>query len=277
MKAYQYLLIGLLFFGALSLIGFFTIVSTKGPFAPKGKYLVIFFDNADGIKLASSVNVLGVTNGDVKAIDLIFADKNREIVRSNSDKKVGQRVAITIEILKDIVFYENYVIEIKNSALLGGKAVSIDPGTSIKSSNKNKETDVDIKNNKILNVLYLTKSSFSSSILEEYLNIFDKKPGNYVHLNGTNTGDPIAGISELVSENRQNVKETIQNIRDISDKIVRGQGTIGKLVYDDELHRNTVTLLSDAQIVVREVRESLEDVREQAPVDSFVRALLTAF
>ncbi len=75
----------------------------------------------------------------------------------------------------------------------------------------------------------------------------------------------------------KNVRITLENLRDITDKVNKGQGTLGILINDDELHRNASTLLSDAQIVVREVREGLEDTREQAPVNSFVRAALTAF
>ena len=81
----------------------------------------------------------------------------------------------------------------------------------------------------------------------------------------------------MISENRRNVRETIENIRSITGKINNGNGTLGLLVNDDELHANANTLVTDAQTVVNELRESLEDTREQAPVTSFVRAALTAF
>ncbi len=272
MKFSQYILVSLLFFGALFLVGFFTIISDKGPFATEGKNLVIFFDNADGIKVGSSVNIIGVPGGDVRSVDLIAVDKDKKIVSLSSPKRVGQRVAISIELLKEVVFYSNYKIDIKNSSLLGGKTVSIDPGTAVSDEGGN-----ELRENKVLKILYLSKLGFSSSILENYIRVSEKGDVGYVHLEGATSGDPISSLSELVSENRQNVRETIQNIRDITNKIARGEGTIGKLVNDDELHRNAVTLLSDAQIVLREARETIEDTREQAPVDSFVRALLTAF
>jgi phospholipid/cholesterol/gamma-HCH transport system substrate-binding protein len=96
-------------------------------------------------------------------------------------------------------------------------------------------------------------------------------------LQGQNAGDPVAGLAEMISENRDDVRRTIQNVAEITDKINNGRGTIGLLINDNQLHENATTLVTDARLVVRELRESLEDTREQAPVTSFIRAALTAF
>ena len=58
--------------------------------------------------------------------------------------------------------------------------------------------------------------------------------------------------------------------REISDKINYGQGTIGKLINKDNIHAQTDQL-------VKELRETIEDAREQAPITSFIKAALTAF
>ena len=289
MKTSQNITVGLLFFGALFMIGFFTISSEDGPFASSGKQIVAFFDNAAGIKIGSKVTIIGVPGGRVMAIDLISVDKDRRFVADNSAERVTQRVAITLELKKDLVFYENYSIDIKNASLLGGKVVSIDPGSAIQAleltKTKAKPPKKDIKEenqgeseddvSSPINVFAIRIGTFSDTTLAQYLEARDD--GKFVELQGNATGDPISGLSELISENRQNVKETIQNVRDITYKISSGQGTIGQLVNDDELHRNANTLVNDAQIVARELRETLEDQREQAPVDSFIRAMLTAF
>jgi phospholipid/cholesterol/gamma-HCH transport system substrate-binding protein len=269
-KVIQNLIVGILFIFSLSLVGYFTIISESGPFAKKGKQIVIYFDHAEGIKLGSKVTVLGVPAGTVVDMDLVSVDENNIPVPDSSPKRVKQRVALVVELKKDIVFYDNYTISLKNESILSGKVVAIDPGNSepVKGIYPKR---LDIKWYNASDLENLGRSAIK-------LNINDIQQGKTkVILSGINAGDPIAGLSELISENRENVKKTIHNIAEITDKINQGKGTIGQLINDSKLHDNANTLVSDAKIVVREMRESLEDTREQAPVTSFIRILLTSF
>lgn len=91
----------------------------------------------------------------------------------------------------------------------------------------------------------------------------------FKNLNGT-LDDPFDSIGKLIEDNRENIAIAIQNFREISEKINYGQGTIGKLINKDNIHTQTDQL-------VKELRETIEDAREQAPITSFIRAALTAF
>ncbi|MFN3604177.1 MAG: MlaD family protein [Leptonema sp. (in: bacteria)] len=270
MKFLQNFIVGILFIGSLSLVGYFTIVSDSGPFAKRGKLIVVYFDQAEGVKVGSKVTVLGVPAGTVVDMDLVSVDENNTPVSDASPNRVRQRVAMAIELKKDIVFYDNYSIALKNESILSGKVVAIDPGSNEPISGKYP---------KKLNIKWY--STFESeklgrSVIKMNLDELKEKKTDIV-LSGQNAGDPIAGLSELISENRQNVKRIIQNVAEITEKINNGQGTIGLLINDSKLHDNANTLVSDAKIVVREMRENLEDTREQAPVTSFIRILLTSF
>jgi phospholipid/cholesterol/gamma-HCH transport system substrate-binding protein len=66
------------------------------------------------------------------------------------------------------------------------------------------------------------------------------------------------------------VYQTISNIKSITQKIDEGKGTLGKLINDNRVHENTDGL-------IKELRDAIEDTREQAPITSFIRAALTAF
>ncbi|HBS06652.1 MAG TPA: MCE family protein [Leptospiraceae bacterium] len=264
----QNILVGFLFFGALFLVGYFTIVSESGPFAQPGKRMVFYFDHADGIKEGSRVTVLGVPSGSVTGVDLVTVNGRGDVVEPDSPNRVRQIVAVTIELKKQVVFYENYRIAIKNESLLSGKVVSVDPGSSSTQEGTNPQQIT------VFSVDSAVLSSTGQSALEYRLT---SSSDQYVDLKGESSGDPIAGFSELIAENRADLRRTVQNVAEITDKINRGDGTVGKLINDAELHNNATTLVTEAQVVVREVRESLEDTREQAPVTSFVRAALTAF
>ncbi len=268
MRWSQNLLVGLLFSGALFLVGYFTIISESGPVSVAGRSIVVFFDNVEGVREGTPVTVLGVPAGTVSRVELVAVDADRRAVTGDLARPVGQRVALTVELKRNVVFYDNYSINITNASLLSGKVIAIDPG----SADVLPGAPIAEK----ITVFTAPPTLPPGETALTYL-LKQRQQQNFAELQGDSAGDPIAGLSELISENRSNLRATIQNVRDITEKINRGQGTLGILINDDELHRNASTLLTDAEIVVRELRESLEDTREQAPVTSFVRAALTAW
>ena len=268
MNWFQNVLVGILFFGALALAGFFTIISEAGPFAKKGNLLVLYFDNEDGVKVGSRVTVLGVPAGVVTDLALIGVDQAGLPLKEDSPDIVAQKVAVTAEIRRPVKFYSNYKIAVKNETILSGKIIAIDPG-SVRPMENGKIPE-------LISVLAPSTTDLQKerkSALEHRLG----QKGGFVDLQGESSGDPLAGLSEMISENRTDIRRTLNNVAEITTKINQGKGTLGLLVNDDELHRNANTVLTDAQIVVRELREGLEDTREQAPVNSFLRAALTAF
>ncbi len=144
------------------------------------------------------------------------------------------RVLVKAALFRRFNLYENYRIALKNQSALGGKIIMIYPGAP----------EVD--------------------------GVYYSRVEDTGVLDGYTIGDPIAKISELIDENRENIAVTLQNIREFTDKINSGKGTLGKLINEDTIHADTGKL-------IKELRDAVEDSREQAPVTSFIRAALTAF
>jgi len=144
------------------------------------------------------------------------------------------KVLVALSMNRKFRLYKGYTIKISSESTLGGRYVGINPGKPFVDN---------IQNEEILS--------------REYLN-------------GTSLPDPLSMLSEFIAENRENVYETIQNVRSITHKINSGQGTLGKLINEDRIHDN-------ADSLVKELRDAIEDTREQAPITSFLRAALTAF
>ena len=90
------------------------------------------------------------------------------------------------------------------------------------------------------------------------------------NLKGERMIDAFTEFSELIAENRPNLYKTIKNIKEITGKINAGQGTLGKLVNENKVYNN-------ADDLIKELRDTMEDAREQAPITSFIRAALLAF
>jgi phospholipid/cholesterol/gamma-HCH transport system substrate-binding protein len=66
------------------------------------------------------------------------------------------------------------------------------------------------------------------------------------------------------------LEATMTRIDNIAKKIEAGEGTIGKLVQDEELYDETTRM-------VKEARHAAEDVRDQVPIITFTSVLFGAF
>lgn len=250
------ILVGILFFTALFVVGYFTIVTDGGPFKKSGGALKVYFPGADGIKTGNKVTVQGVPFGYVGNVRLVQVDENDNVIPEKLEiinvpgekpKAVATKVELSLILKGPVTLFPNYTITIKNESLLSGRIVAIDPGTAEK------------------------------KLTGKPIVIDDDETFQAVNFRGKVTQDPLVILSELIAENRGDIRSAVANLAEITDKINHGQGTLGQLVNNGDLHANVNTVLTDAQIVLREAREGLEDTREQAPVTSFIRSALSAF
>ena len=198
-----------------------------------GYYTIIMVDKFVDYKSAYKISA---SFDHVEGLERSHEVKVKGVVSGNVESVAleGEKVLVTMNLHHDVVMYENYNISIKTPLALGEPHVSIDPG-----SIKNKRG----KPRGIVNKKLILKGNLDS---------------------------PMEVFTDLIAENRSDIRSTIKNIREITDKINQGKGTVGKLVNKDEIHGQTDEL-------VKELRDTIEDAREQAPVTSFIRAALTMF
>ncbi|MCX7678369.1 MAG: MlaD family protein [Spirochaetes bacterium] len=212
-------IVGIFFFVAMAILGYYTIIMTGGLFErPEEYYMTVRFPYVGGLNTKTKVRVNGVVAGEVHSISL---DENNMVV-------------VVLKMNKRFRLYANYQIIIQSEGALGLRFVSILPGSRM----------------------------VNNQLVEEIQ--------DYTNLEGRAISDTLALVSELIAENRENVYVTIKNIREVVEKINKGHGTLGKLINEGKVHDSTEGL-------IRELRDAIEDTREQAPVTSFIRAALTAF
>lgn len=212
------IVVGIFFFIAMTILGYFTIIMSGEIFQRYEYYrITVVFPNIEGLGVNDKVKVNGVLSGVVEDIRL-----------------ENNLVWVKLKMYNTFTLYENYKIKIMNETALGGKYVGIYPGMPFENGRE-------------------------FAIIETRENLV-----------GDAIADPFGIISEFIEENREDVRVAIRNIRDITQKINEGKGTLGKLVNEDKVHEDTDDL-------IKELREAIEDTREQAPVTSFIRAALMAF
>ena len=85
--------------------------------------------------------------------------------------------------------------------------------------------------------------------------------------------EPSAGLLGALiggGEMRDDATRLLANLAEATDRIRQGRGMIGKLVYDDELGEKL-------ERVFTQVSGAIEDVREAAPVGTFIQVLASPF
>jgi ABC-type transporter Mla subunit MlaD len=79
-------------------------------------------------------------------------------------------------------------------------------------------------------------------------------------------------------ESGDHARRSLKNIAEITDAVNDPEaGAVGLLIHDDALRGRVNRIVEDVERLVVEFRDSLEDVREQAPVNAFIGAIFAAF
>lgn len=88
------------------------------------------------------------------------------------------------------------------------------------------------------------------------------------------------GLLGVLTEERagDDARETLQHLASITRAVDDPEaGALGLLVHDDALRKRVGRVVEEVERLVVEFRDSVEDVREQAPVNAFLGAIFAAF
>jgi phospholipid/cholesterol/gamma-HCH transport system substrate-binding protein len=198
--------LGFVFFVALVVLGFTTLLlKNLNPFGHP-MVLRIHFERAQGLRPGSDVRVDGVLFGRVDQVML----------------HPVSGVRVVVKVSENITLYKDAEILVESSSVLGGNIVSIKRGKP-EAGKPPKEQELD-----------LTQELAGKS-----------RPG-------------LEEVGELVDENRANVRALIANLKDVSQALKDGQGTIGKLLKSDELHKETVDTIKEVRAEIKKVGDSID-------------------
>jgi phospholipid/cholesterol/gamma-HCH transport system substrate-binding protein len=240
-------IVGIVFVGALVILGFFTVVIGKyNPLEPPKK-LWVYFPSVGGLREGNVVRIAGLEIGQVKRMKLM-----------------PKGVLARLEVQPGVRLHEGYEIKVRSFSPLGGKYVDVDRGDLTKPE---VETDfVDPEKNytevlrggveaELISELSDLAEKAKPVVLDAVKNLRDAtaKINEMQGTIGKLIGDPT--IHDNLARATERLDEAVEHATEIVRKIDRGEGTLARLVNDPKLYEVTTGTLERVQSIAKKVDE----------------------
>lgn len=220
-------------FVALTVIVAVIIVETLGGVASfHGGYRVsALFDTAQDLKVGDTVKMAGVEIGRVEKISL-----------------ADQKVKVTLKLYSDAVVKTDSKATIKFTGLMGQNFVAVDFGTAgapraVAGTILASEEQPDLS-------AIMTKLDKAASGIQRFGDSFS----------GDKIDNLLGPLTDFMKQNSGPITATIANVKNISSQIAAGQGTVGRVIYEDTLYNSALATVTNLQDAVTQVRAVVSNV-----------------
>lgn len=209
------------------------IIETLGgwQFFHHGYRVSTFFDTVQDLKVGDPAKMAGVQIGHVEKIAL-----------ENS------KVHVTMILNSDAPVKTDSSASIKFTGLMGQNFVNVDFG-SPNSPQANEGTVL---------------SSVEQPDLNAVMGKLNDAAGGIQNAMRGFTGDTINNLlgplTDLIKQNSGHLTASITNIENITGQIASGQGTVGKLIYEQSLYNSAMGTVSNLQVAVVSAQSLLNSV-----------------
>ena len=206
---------------ALTWVTFETLRGGK-VFKDQGYNLIAGFESLKELKEGDDVRMAGVKIGEVE-----------------STRLAGRRAEAVLRINPNVSIKSDATASIIMAGLIGTNYIGIDLGTEA-APELAPGSEIRTKTTPDLNSVMSQIGDLGKKLEGAIGNLGDA-------LSGDGKGGPgiIQKVDQLVTENRENISKTTANLQSITDKVNRGEGTLGKLINDSTLHTDVVKTLDE--------------------------------
>jgi phospholipid/cholesterol/gamma-HCH transport system substrate-binding protein len=221
-------------FFALAVIAALVILESLGTFAffQRGYHLRATFKNVQELKVGDSVKMGGVQIGRVE--DVRLTSNAVAAVTVNLDRKAEVKLDSVATIRFTGLMGQNYV-----DISFGSSAVRAEDGATLQSAEQPDLSEMMTKIDSVATGVENLTKSFSGEQIDKLL----------------------GPLTEFVKNNQSNLTATISNVKTVSDRIAQGQGTVGRLVAQDELYMTALTTVSNLQNTAADIRSAANEAR----------------
>lgn len=220
-------------FVALAVIAAIVIIEMLGStdIFHRGYRVHALFDTVQELKVGDSVKMAGVEIGRVEKIVL-------------SDSKVE----VTMKLHPEAFVKTDSHATIKFAGLMGQNFVAIDFGTP---DAKRLEDD---------QFITTTEQPDLSAIMTK----LDNAAAGIANVANSFSGDKIDNIlgplTDFFKQNAGHISGSISNIQSVTAQIASGQGTVGKLIYQEALYTSALNTVSNLQDAVTEAKQLVSGI-----------------
>lgn len=179
------------------------------------------FDTIQDLKTGSDVKMAGV---DIGRIDKIAIEDNK--------------VRVTMAVSSDAPVKTDSTATIKFTGLMGQNYVSIDFGTAGAPQAANGTVLASVEQPD-LNAI-MARLNDAASGIQNAMKGFT----------GDTINNLLGPLTDLIKQNSGHLTATVSNIDSITSQIASGQGTVGKLIYDQTLYNSAMGTVSNLQSAV---------------------------
>jgi len=198
----------------------------------RGPRLYALFNNVQELKVGDRVKMAGVEVGRIEKIEL-----------------QDEKARITMKMKPDAQVHTDSTATIKFTGLMGQNFVSIDFGTP----NAPKATDG--------TVLPSKEQPDLSVVMEKIDNVATGVENLTKTFTGFNMDQYLGPFVDFMKANRDPLTQTISNINSVTYHISQGEGTVGKLIYSDELYNTALTTVTNLQSTLADAQSTLQHAR----------------
>lgn len=196
-----------------------------------GRHISALFDSAQDLKVGDRVKMAGVEIGRVEAIGL-----------------TTNKVQVTLRLAEKAAVKTDSRAIIKFTGLMGQNYVAIDFGSPAATLAEEGT------------IIASGEQPDLSAIMAK----LDAAASGIQNLTATFTPDTINNLMgplvDFVKQNSAPLTATIANVKNISSEIAAGQGTIGKLIFDDSLYTSAMATVSNLQETASSARLVISNV-----------------
>ncbi|HEY5080246.1 MAG TPA: MlaD family protein [Opitutaceae bacterium] len=225
--------VGLFFLLGVALVWVtFETLSDGKLFEERSHTLIASFDDLKQLKTGDEVRLAGVKVGSVKLTRL-----------------AGRRAEAVLQVDPKVPIASDATATIVMAGLIGGNYIAIDMGTA-ESPPLADGAEIKTAESPDLNSI-MTQIGGLGKQLQDALGSFGKS------MNGEpgSGGGIFQKIDKLITENTVRLNDTMTNLQDITGKINRGEGTLGKLVNDPKLHDELLATVEQIRVAADQAKE----------------------
>ncbi len=197
-----------------------------------GRQVHAVFNTVQELKIGDRVKMAGVEVGRVVEIQL-----------------TNSAVTVSMRLHRNAAVRTDSVAAIKFSGLLGQNFVDLSfgsPGAPLADSTT---------------YLVSEEQPDFSVIMKKLEKVASGVENMTKSFSGEEIGNLIGPFTDFIKQNKEPLSLTISNISQITGKISSGEGTVGKLIYDETLHTSASATLTDLQKAVSEIQLTIADAR----------------